>query len=56
MLAYLKDHKFAVHTLALTLMLGSAAALYPVAQAHARTAEIGLLFLFAFANALILTV
>ena len=50
------NRKFAVHTLALVLMLGSAAALYPAAQAHARTAEIGLLFLFALANALILTV
>ncbi len=48
--------KFVIHTLALVLMLGSAAALYPAAQAHARTAEFGLLFLFALANTLILWV
>ena len=50
------NHKFAVHTVALVLMLGSAAALYSAAQANARGAEVGLLFLFALANALILTV
>ncbi len=50
------NRKLAFHTTALVLMLGSAAALYPAAQADARTAEIILLVLFALANALILTV
>ena len=50
------NRKFAVHTIALALMLGSAAALYPAAQAGARIAEVVLLVLFAFANVLILFV
>ena len=50
------NRKFVVHTTALVLMLGSAAALYPAAQANAYGAEIIFLLLFALANALILFV
>ena len=50
------NRKFVVHTAALVLMLGSAAALYPAAQADGRSAEIGFLLLFALANILILFV
>ena len=49
-----KKRKFMVHTFALLAMLTAAAALYPAAQANAHTAEIGLLLLFAAANAAIL--
>jgi hypothetical protein len=50
------NRKFVVHTTALVLMLGSAVALYPAAQAHASGAEIVFLLLFALANVLILFV
>ncbi len=46
--------KFVVHTVALALMLGSAGAMYWTAQAGQRGLTIGLLGLFALANALIL--
>jgi len=52
----LERHKFAVHTTALVLMLGSAAALYWAANANTRGAEVALLLVFACANALILLV
>ncbi len=51
-----KKRKSIVHTFALLAMLTAAAALYPAAQANARSAEIGLLLLFAAANAAILFV
>ena len=51
-----KKRKFMVHTFALLAMLIAAAALYPAAQANARSAEIGLLLLFAAANVAILFV
>ncbi len=46
--------KFVVHTVALALMLGSAGAMYWTAQAGQQGLTIGLLGLFALANALIL--
>ena len=51
-----RKRKFYIHTVALIAMLIAAAGLYPAAQADARVAELGLLGLFAVANALILFV
>ncbi len=52
----LRRHKFAVHTVALALMLFSAGALYWAAQANVQGGMVGLLFVFAVANFLILLV
>ncbi len=52
----LHRHKFAVHTIALTLMLFSAGALYWAAQTDAQGGMLVFLLLFALANFLILWV
>ena len=52
MLRRLKPHKFAIHSIALALMLASALALYPAARADAGAVEILLLAMFALGTAL----